>query len=105
MPLLLQQVQMDAIGVVIEVTVTEDDVVADLSTVTTKQLILRKPNGDELTKTALFTTNGSDGKLRYTTIAGDLDHIGTWKVQPYLVFPGGFDGRIDHGSFRVKANI
>lgn len=78
------------IGTVIEMTVTnQDDAVVDLSTATTKQIILKKPDGTKLTKTASFVTDGTDGKLSYTTASGDIDQSGPWQLQAYVVLSGG----------------
>lgn len=103
----MEQVQKNAIGVAIIATIQEDGALVNVSTVTTKQLIFRKPDlvGTLVTKTASFTTNGSDGKIQYLTEANFLDTPGVWKYQGYVVFPGGFDGRSDVQSFEVKDNL
>ena len=72
------------IGTIIRLTVKEDGVAVDLSSATTKELVFKKPNGTTVSKTALFETDGTDGILQYTTIAGDLDVAGRWKVQANL---------------------
>lgn len=102
-----QFLQKDAVGAVIEVTITEDGVALDVSTVTTKQLVFRKPGGTVITKTASFTSDGTNGKIRYVTEAGFLDEAGsqTWKVQGAVVFSGGYSGRSEVVSFAVKPNI
>ncbi len=101
-----EDLQQDAIGATIEITVEEDGVAVNLASVTAKDLYFKKPNGTVLQKPASFVTNGADGKLQYVTQAGDLDRAGTWKVQAYLQFPGGgYDGRGEIGEFRVKGNL
>jgi hypothetical protein len=45
----------------------------DISAATSMLIIIRKPNGVKLTKTASFTTDGKDGKIKYTTVNGDFD--------------------------------
>ncbi|NIP55083.1 MAG: hypothetical protein GWN00_09825, partial [Aliifodinibius sp.] len=42
-----------------------------------------------VTKDGVFVTDGTDGKLQYTTIADDLDEIGIWHLQGYLVMNEG----------------
>lgn len=101
----IEKAQKSAIGVVIQVTILEDGVAVDVSTVTTKQIIFRKPDGPAVTKTASFVNSGTDGKLKYTTIAGDLNESGLWDVQGYVVFAGGFDGRSDITQFEVEDNL
>ena len=56
----------------------------DVSTATTKYIYFQDPTGAKVQKTAAFTTNGSDGKIQYTTIAGDIDEVGTWMIQGYV---------------------
>ena len=56
-------IQVGAIGLVITLTITEDDVAVNISSATTKTIKIRKPDGTVLAKTAAFTTNGSDGKV------------------------------------------
>ncbi len=89
------------VGAVIEVTVNENGAAADISTVTTKQLKLEKPSGEVLSKDAAFTSDGSDGKIRYTTLADDLDEYGIWDCRAYLVFPGGWTGHTSKTTFEV----
>lgn len=101
----MEKVQLGAIGLVIHGTIKEDDVAVDVSTVTTKQIILRKPNGTVLTKTAAFTASGSNGQIQYVTVAGDLDVTGRWEAQAYVVFPAGFNGRSDIPAFIVESNL
>ncbi|HMU74537.1 MAG TPA: hypothetical protein PKD69_02095 [Elusimicrobiota bacterium] len=74
------------IGTVFTVTVKEGSVVVDLSSSTAKQIKFRKRSGSILTKTASFVTDGTDGKIKYTTIAGDLDESGPWSIQAVLTF-------------------
>ena len=73
------------VGTVLEATILDSaGAVIDVSTATTKTLKLVKPSGAVLNKTATFTTDGSDGKIRYATIANDLDSVGTWRIQAYI---------------------
>lgn len=78
--------QEDAIGVTIEVTVV--DAAGDpisLVGASVKKLIFTKPDGTEVEKDAAFVTDGSDGKIKYVTVAGDLSPYGTWQCQAYVV--------------------
>jgi hypothetical protein len=92
------------IGTVIQLTLYEGSAIVDLSTATSKKLHFRKPSGVVLTKDAIFVTNGTDGKVKYTTVSGDLDTVGTWKVQAVLDFPSGHWSS-SVGSFKVHANL
>lgn len=75
------------IGTIVRVRIVVDDVPVDLSawTITTKQVQFRKPDGTVVAHDAEFTTDGSDGKIQYTTVDGDFDIAGRWFVQGYIV--------------------
>jgi hypothetical protein len=92
-------------GTVFESTVKDqDNVVVPLGTATTLQMTLTPPAGAALTKTASLVTDGSDGKVRYTTIAGDLSLAGVWSRQVYVVTPAGaWHG--DVSMFSVEENL
>ncbi len=109
MPTPEEFLQEDAVGAVIEVTILEDGVAVDVSTVTTKQLVFRKPGGTVVTKTAAFSSDGTNGKIRYVTESGFLNERSgsqNWKVQGAVVFPGGgYSGRSEVVEFAVKGNL
>ena len=74
------------IGLVISVTVKDSDgVVVDISGAVLTEFYLLKPPDTVLTKAAVFGVGaGVDGILQYTTIAGDLDVAGRWKLQAHI---------------------
>ena len=74
------------IGTVITLIVKEGATVVDLSTSTAKQIKFRKTDGTIVTKTATFTTDGTDGSIYYTIVSGDLDQAGPWKIQAVVTF-------------------
>ena len=82
---------------ILDFTEDNDGEVVDISTATVKQIIFLKPDGlTKLTNAAVFTgiasggtADGTDGKLSYFTIAGDLDEVGQYRVQTSLTTPGG----------------
>jgi hypothetical protein len=92
------------IGTQFTVTVSDSGVVVNLSTASTKEIILSKPSGDKLTKTASLVTDGSDGKIKYVTVANDLDVIGLWKLQVHVILPTG-EWHSDVSEFRVYPNL
>jgi len=79
----------DDIGTVFEITIIDDDTILDISTATIKQFKFKKPSGAVLTKTAAFSSDGTDGLLRYTSVAGDLDEINTYSIQAKITMPEG----------------
>lgn len=97
-------IQVGVIGLVITLTITEDDVAVNVSSATTKTIKIRKPDGTVMTKTAAFTTTGADGKLTYTTVANDIDLAGEYKAQAYVVMSG-FTGHSTIVTFEAKRNV
>lgn len=74
------------VGTIIRLTITENDdtTAVDVSGASVKTFYFLKPDGTKINKTAVFNTDGTDGKLKYTTLAGDIDTVGRWQVQAYV---------------------
>jgi len=90
------------VGAVLTITVVENNAPLSLVAATTKQILITQPAGTVLTKNASFLTDGSDGVLTYTTIAGDLDMDGgTHQMRAYLVITGGITGYSHTENFEV----
>jgi hypothetical protein len=104
------EIHKNDIGTVFEITVKECDidgneVVVDISSVTTKKICFLKPNKSVLTVDAVFKTDGSDGILKYVTVADDLNVAGSWQKQAFLVFPATGSWRSTLVDFTVVDNI
>lgn len=101
----VDEVHLNDVGTIFRMTLVDSDGAAiDLSSTTQKQLIFKKPSGATLTKTAVFYTDGTDGKIQYTSQAGDLNELGEWQWQAYIVNPvGSWRSNID--KFRVYGNV
>lgn len=83
------EIHLNDIGTVFEITIQDGTSAIDVSGATTKQIIFQPPTGAKKTKTALNKTDGTDGIIKYTTVADDLDATGLWKYQAYVVLSGG----------------
>ncbi len=83
----MSNMHVDDIGTIIQVIVEEENSVVDISTATTKEILLHKPDGSMVTKTASFTTDGTDGAIKYATLTGDLNLAGKWQVEGHIVMP------------------
>lgn len=92
------------IGTELELVIQEDGVSQDVSTATIKSMRFLKPSGGTLDVTATFTTDGTDGKIRYITQDGDLDESGTWSRQAFVAI-GSWSGHSDKVEFKVYPNI
>ena len=92
------------IGTQFTVTVQDGTTVVDISTASTKQLIFKKPGGTILTKSTSFVTDGTDGKMQYVSVDGDLSDDGVWKMKGKVII-GGNTFSTDITSFKVYRNL
>ena len=98
------EIHEDDIGTVFEVTVQDESGIVDISGATTKEIIFRKPDETVVTKTASFTSDGTDGKIRYSIIADDLNMVGKWSIQGKVIIPAG-TWHTDIDIFQVYPNL
>lgn len=106
---IVEQLHVGDYGTLIKVLVKDIDssgnsAAEDISAATTKNIILKKPDGTKLTKTASFSTDGTDGYIQYVTVAGDIDTAGDWELQVYIVEPSGA-WYTDTKKFTVYSNL
>ncbi len=79
----------------------------DVSTQSAMSFIFKKPGNSTLTKAAppvVFTTDGTDGKIQYTTVTGDIDEAGVWCLQAEVTLPTGIF-RTSIIKFDVEAKL
>jgi hypothetical protein len=94
------------VGTEIKLTIQDSDGTAiDVSSATTtKKIYLQKPDGTKVVKDATFDDDGTDGIIKYTTVANDIDQPGDWQVQGYVEGTGGkYYTSIE--KFEVKATL
>lgn len=99
------EIHLDDIGTIFEITLYDEGaIVTQVSSATLKQIKILKPDGTLMAKTAAFKTDGSDGIIQYEAISGDLDTLGSYKIQGYVEMPcGNFHSSI--GKFKVHRNL
>jgi len=109
------EIHQDDLGTEFLVTITEClsgvDTPLDISSATSKDIIFKKSDGTILTKSAIFTSipsggtgTGSDGKISYFTVVGDLTPVGTYKLQGVVTTSkGSWSSTID--KFKVISNL
>lgn len=75
--------QQNCVGITFIVVVTQQDGVTpqDISGATSLNMFLTKPDLSISSNEATFVTDGTDGKMQYTTQSGELSTIGIYKVQ------------------------
>lgn len=87
------------------ITITEDCVPIDISAATSKLIYFTKPSGSTLVKTAIFVTDGTDGQIHYSTVSGDLDEAGIWKIQAAIELGTGSLYNSIIKTFKVFCNL
>jgi len=92
------------IGTPIEFEAREDGAAIDISTATSMDITIKRPDGTILSVSGAFVTDGTDGKLDYTTVSGDLSVSGEYCAQVKLTLPAGtWNSDVDH--FDVAGNL
>ena len=97
----IQRVFVGDVGTVFEATLKEVGVVVNISSATAKQLIFERPDGSTFTVTASFTIDGTDGKLQYTILVGDLNIAGLWSWQAKVTLASGGPFHSETKEFRA----
>jgi len=96
------------IGTKFLITIKDADSTVDISgtgaTAANKRIIFKKPSGTTVDQAASFNSDGIDGKLYYTTVSGDLDEDGIWKMQAKVIITGQ-TFHSDIHTFKVHRNL
>lgn len=101
----IKEVQLDSVNLAIIISVIDQDGnIVDVSSASTKNILIKKPDRTVLTKTGVFVTDGTDGKIQHLTIAGDLDQLGIYEAQGDIVV-GSTDIPTVVSKFKVVRNI
>lgn len=79
------------IGTVFRLTIIDcsTQAVVDLSSQSAMVFNFKKPDGTIVQKTPVFTTDGTDGQVEYTTVSGDIDQAGQWFLQGNVTITAG----------------
>lgn len=101
---LLNNIQVGATNLLIKLELREGYGILDISDATVKNIVIEKPGSTVMTKTATFSTDGTDGLIYYRTVAGDLNEAGTYQLQAYIEMPD-FSGYSTIQTFAVTANL
>lgn len=98
------EIHVGDIGTQFIVTIKESGVALDISAATDVLFNIRKPSNTLLSVSGSFLTDGSDGVATYTTIEGDLDEVGTYKIEAAVSIDGGVFTS-SSASFKVHHNV
>lgn len=91
------------IGTIFEFTVKDGLNVVDLSSATIN-VYFRFTSGTVKTRTGVLVNDGTDGKMKYTTIAGDLSESGDLSIQAEITIGAGV-WKTDIQNIRVFENL
>ena len=101
---MVEEIHKSDIGTKFLLTVKDGTTAVDISGATTKQILFTKPSGEVVTQTAIFNSDGTDGKIYYITVADDIDETGLWQIQSKIIIAAGtFKSNIE--EFRVYENL
>ena len=98
------EIHKNDIGTVFQLELQEDDVAVDISAAIQIDIFLGAPSGATKQSTGVFVTDGTDGKIKYTTVSGDLDEEGPWQIQAKITMPA-WNGHSSIVNFNVYPNI
>jgi 5-hydroxyisourate hydrolase-like protein (transthyretin family) len=84
--------------------------VVNVAAATSLEVRIVPPSGGGLTRTATFDTidgngTGSDGRISYTTVDGDLAATGPYGVQFVIGFAGGLSWATEVTTINVEPRI
>jgi|TARA_B100002052_G_scaffold465_1_gene448 hypothetical protein len=98
------QIHVGDVGTTLIVTILDNGSVVDISSATSLQILIRKPDATTLTKAGILTTDGSDGKMQHVSVTGDFDQPGNYRIQGKVDISGGtYSSSV--GSFKVHCNL
>lgn len=92
-------------GTIFELTIKDDESTVDISSASIKDILFRKPDLSVTVQSGVFSTDGTDGLLRFTVAtSGFLDQVGKWEIQGFLSITG-CTCKSDIGEFDVHDNL
>jgi hypothetical protein len=81
----MSKIYVGDVGTVIRLNVDPDELgTIDISTASTLKILVQKPDKTEVEWTA--TQYQDTTKIEYSTVDGDLDQKGTYKIQAYVAW-------------------
>ena len=98
------EIHVNDIGTQFIITIKDGGSAVDISSSTDQKVYIKKPNTTTLEKDASFLTDGTDGKIEYIAVAGDLDSPGNYKIQAKIEM-GGSVYYSSSATFKVHCNI
>jgi len=98
------EIHVNDIGTRFLATIKDDNVTVDISTASSITMIFKKPDDEVIYRSGILYTNGTDGKVYYDAVAGDLDEAGHYKLQGRVALSSG-TYYTDIYNFQVHCNL
>lgn len=95
------------VGLVITATIQDGGNIVDVSSATgagTKMITFQRPDKTTFQVAASFVTDGTDGKIKYTTLSTDLNQAGAWTLQGVVAVTSG-TFHSDYSFIQVFPNL
>ena len=83
------EIHVDDVGTRFSMTIQESGSGVDVSNATSISIIFKKPDDELIVRSGVLLTDGTDGKVYYDTVVGDLDEAGHYKLQAIIALPSG----------------
>jgi hypothetical protein len=75
------EIHVDDVGTRFLITVKENGSGVDISSAEALSIYIRKPDDTLVARSGTLNTDGTDGKMYYDTVSGDLNAAGHYKLQ------------------------
>jgi|TARA_Y100000593_G_C4279198_1_gene321853 hypothetical protein len=98
------EIHVNDVGTTFQLTFQDDGSVVDVSSASAVEVLLMGPDDTATTKTATLVSDGTDGKVKYVTVSGDIETAGTWKIQGKVTFASSVYNSDVH-TFTVYKNL
>lgn len=92
------------IGTKLLITMKDDGSVVDISSASSLSIFIKRPDGTMLTRSGTLETDGTDGKMYYIVVAGDLNDAGLYKIQAQVILTSG-SFYSSTATFKVHCNL
>ena len=74
----------------------------DVSGATAQEIIFEGPAMQQVKKTSMYDSDGTDGKIKCTLSSDDLQQVGTWKMQAHVTLASGYEYRSEVVEIEVE---
>lgn len=99
-----EEIHVGDVGTEFRITILEGAAVVDLSSASSIDIIIKRPDGTLITANGSLYTDGTDGIIYYNILVGDLDQGGIYKIQAVVTI-GAATYSSSIGSFKVMCNL